>query len=103
MVMPEKTHEIINKFSEFAATDNKKLIEKYTLGEIKQAKYHYKHNNLKETDLTPFMDDVIKGLEYICGCKEREREKWADRLIGFGFGIITVLVTAFLIKLFQLQ
>lgn len=50
MVMPEKAHEIINKFSEFAATDNKKLIEKYTLGEIKQAKYHYKHNNLKETD-----------------------------------------------------
>jgi hypothetical protein len=100
MVMLKKAREIINKFYEFATTGNKKLIEKYTLVEIKQAKYHYKHNNLKELDSTPFMDDVINGLEYIAVVKNREREKWTERLIGFVIAIIVILVSTYLIKLF---
>ena len=103
MAMPEKSHEIINKFYDYANTRNKKLIEGYTLGEIKQARNFYNRDNLKIIDLAPIMDDVIKELEYICDCKKREREKWIDRLIGFVFGIITALVSAYFIKLFDLR
>ena len=96
MGIPEKSHELINRFHEFVKTDNKKPIEKYTLEEIKKAQCHYKHDNSKEPDLTPVMDGRIKELENICADKKREREKWIDRIIGFISGIVTGLLLAYI-------
>mgnify|MGYP001574942370 CR=1 FL=1 len=94
--------EIINKFYEYVETGKKELIDKYTLEEIKQARYKHKRDNSKLPDLALVMDGRIKELENIYTDRKREREKWIDRIISFITGIVTGLLLAYLKERFKL-
>lgn len=96
MGMSDKTHEIVNKFFAYVDADNKKLIEKYTLEEIRQARYRYKPDNLKLPSIALAMDDRINELEEINLIKIKKREKQLDRLFGFISGVVVAFVAAYL-------
>ena len=96
MGMSDKTHEIINKFYAFVESGDKKIIERYPLEEIRQAKYSYKRDNSKLPDLAPAMDDRMSELKEINLIKIKKREKWLDRFFGFISGIAVTLVSVYL-------
>lgn len=94
--MSDKTHEIINKLYEFVNTGNKKIIEKYALEELIQAKCHYKPDNSRLPSLTPVLDNRINELKDINLAKRKKREKRMDRLFGFISGIVATLISVYL-------
>lgn len=48
MTVSEKSHEIVNNFYKYIETGNKALITKYSLEELKQAKYQYSKDSYRE-------------------------------------------------------
>ena len=98
MIVSEKSHEIVNNFVE---TGNKALIEKYSIQELKQAKYQYSKDSYRE--FYKAIEDRIKELEKINDEKKKREEKRLDRAITFILGIIAGLLITYLKGCFQLK
>lgn len=101
MLVSEKSHEIVNNFCKYVENGNKALIEKYSLPELKQAKYQYSKDSYRE--FYKAIEDRIKELEKFADERKRKKEKWLDRLITFVLGIIAGLLIAYLKGCFQLK
>jgi len=101
MTVSEKSHEIVNNFCKYVETGNKALIEKYSLQELKQAKYQYSKDSYRE--FYKAIEDRIKELEKISDEKKKRKEKRLDRAITFILGIIAGLLIAYLKGCFQLK
>ena len=91
MVVSEKSHEIVNNFCKFIENrSNRVLIEKYSLDELKHAKYQYARDSNRE--FYKAIEDRIKELEDSKKRKEDKKEKWIDRFVGFVSGVILTLI-----------
>ncbi|MDP2938699.1 MAG: hypothetical protein Q8O13_01260 [Candidatus Omnitrophota bacterium] len=101
MTASEKSHEIVNNFCKYVETGNKALITKYSLEELKQAKYQCSKDSSKE--FYKAIEDRIKELEKISDEKKRKKEKWLDRTITFILGVLAGLLIAYLKGCFQLK
>ena len=101
MKVSEKSHEIVNNFCKYVETGNKALIEKYSLGELKQVKYQYSKDSDRE--FYKAIEDRIKELEKISDEKKRGKEKWLDTVRTFILGVITGLLIPYLKGCFQLK
>lgn len=101
MTASEKSHEIVNNFCKYVETGNKALITKYSLEELKQAKYQYSKDSYKE--FYKAIEDRIQELEKISDEQKRKKEKWLDRAITFILGVLAGLLIAYLKGCFQLK
>ena len=101
MTASEKSHEIVNNFCKYVETGSKALITKYSLEELKQAKYQYSKDSCRE--FYRAIEDRIQELEKTSDEQKRKKEKWIDRAITFILGVIAGLLIAYLKDCFQLK
>lgn len=98
MRMSEKSHRIINQFYRFQETGDEKLMNTYSLKEIKLAKLEFQKEKGKNSRSGfPVIDELlgerIRKLEKI----EDENKKRQERVISFIFKIIAAILSALLI------
>lgn len=87
----ERSNEIVNNFySYIKKTGDRKLIESYSIEELKRAKYEYSEDSKREFYIA--IEDRIKELEDTKTQKRTAKEKWLDRLFGFITGIFVALL-----------
>lgn len=90
MPVSEKSMKIANDFCKYVGTGDKKIIEHYSLEELKHTLYQYARDNYRE--FYKAMEDRKKELEDIQNNKRTAKERWKDHVIGFVLGLISGVI-----------
>jgi len=94
----EKSNEIVYNFCKYLEkSDNRKLIEGYSIEELKKAKYEYSQDSYKDF-YKAIVDRIkeLKELEHVKTQGVTAKEKWLDRFFGFITGIVITLLIIYL-------
>lgn len=94
MQRSEKSREIVGAFKEYTDTGDNKLIEKYSLEEIKFAMLPYAA--VSNAAFYKAMENRIAALEKTNTERKSRKEKWKDRFIGSIFTIILFVIIYYL-------
>lgn len=92
-----KSTEIIEDFYKYVKTGNKSLIEKYSLEELKIAKYQYHQDSDRE--FYRAIGDRISELE----SKKSRRRDFIEKIIFLIIGFILGLASSFLSRYFGIK
>ncbi len=91
MGLDERSVDIANAFLKFIETRDKTLVENFTREEIEAALFEFHSDRLRELPYYKAMRTRIAELKD-SESREREGERWRDRLTGLLLGLVLALI-----------